>query len=360
MDTKLIDEEGRLAAVRRLDIFDTPQEAAFDHITNLVRATLNVPMSAVTLIDHDRQWFKSTVGINACETAREDSFCTVTIRQREPMVVENALEHPLFRDNVFVQGAPFVRSYAGAPLVMPDGYQVGALCAIGDEARTFSEFELSVLSQLARCVVQEMELRQRASLDPLTGLMCRHPFLKRLQWSVDAFARSGEPAALSILDLDHFKSINDRFGHDVGDRVLSAVAETCRNTLGHKAHFGRLGGEEFAIGLPGLAIDDAHRSLERTREAIASIEFLDIPELRVSASFGLAELGDWIADVSHWCKVADVALYAAKKGGRNQIVVAGPSVPVVANITALAVPYIADPDADELPVVEAAIATAVF
>lgn len=336
LDSKLSDEFGRIAAIRRLDIFDTPQEAVFEHITKLVKILLRVPMSAVSLIDADRQWFKSLAGTDGGETPREDSFCSVTIEQRRPMIIEDATLDQRFTGNPHVTGAPYVRSYAGAQLTLPDGYQAGALCAIDTVPRQFTQGEIDLLVQLANCVVNEIELRQRASRDPMTGFMLRYPFLTRLRAMQGEYARRHSPATLAILDLDHFKSVNDRFGHDAGDAVIKGVADCCRRVLIGDVQFGRLGGEEFAIAFPGLGSEAALAQLATLRSAIERLIFPEYPGLRVTGSFGVASLHAGIANASVWCKIADAALYGAKQGGRNRVLLCqgtqslGPDTPVVA------------------------------
>lgn len=348
VDDKLTDDTARIAAARRLNIFDTPRERAFDHITRLVRVALKVPIASVSLIDEDRQWFKSVDGLDATETPIKNSFCAVTIRQRGPMVIGDALSDPDFRDHPAVAGEPGLRCYAGAPLVLPDGYQVGALCAAGFEAREFSEMEISMLTQLAECVVHEMELRQRASIDTMTGFMSRAPFLKRLDTMIARNRQTGTPSVLAILDLDRFKSINDSFGHPVGDRVLEAVAETCRTVLDERSHLGRLGGEEFALLFAGAELGETITRLEALRLAIEAIRFDDLPKLHVTASFGVAPLDAAVANASTWCKLADAALYSAKQNGRNRVMVAG-----AASVSAFepengALPFVRELEADRL------------
>ncbi|MDB5658257.1 MAG: diguanylate cyclase [Cypionkella sp.] len=141
-DRKLADEEGRLEALRRYDVLDTPPEAPFDRLTELVRSVLGVPIAAVTLVDAERQWFKSIAGLNACETSLEISFCAHAIKKREPLVISDATLDMRFAKNPLVTGDPWIRSYLGIPLETPDGYNVGALCAIDTKPRTFPRMKL--------------------------------------------------------------------------------------------------------------------------------------------------------------------------------------------------------------------------
>lgn len=150
-------EEGRLEALRGLGILDTPAEERFDRITRLASALLGTPVSLVTLVDEDRQWFKSRVGVEQTETPRESSFCAHAMLDGAPMVVPNALEDDRFADNPFVAGPPHIRFYAGCPVVLPDGHAVGTLCVLDVRARDLSEEQLGLLRDLADLVEEELE-----------------------------------------------------------------------------------------------------------------------------------------------------------------------------------------------------------
>ncbi len=132
------DESTRLSALRRYRILDTEPERAFDDLTLLAARICDTPIALITLIDADRQWFKSRHGITVTETARSVSFCTHAIQQRDVYIVEDAREHHRFRENPFVVGEPHIRFYAGAPLVTPDGHALGTLCVIDHVARSLN------------------------------------------------------------------------------------------------------------------------------------------------------------------------------------------------------------------------------
>lgn len=134
---KSLDEPGRLMALRRYAILDTSPEEPFDKLTQLVRDVLGVPIAAVSLIDAERQWFKSITGLTACETSRDISFCSHAIQRQEPMMIPDATLDPRFAGNPLVTGEPGIRSYLGIPLTTPDGYNLGALCAIDLQPRSF-------------------------------------------------------------------------------------------------------------------------------------------------------------------------------------------------------------------------------
>ena len=149
----------RVAALDRYDVLDTPPEEGFDRITRLVSEWLDVPIALVTLIDEKRQWFKACVGVDFLETDLERSFCVHNMEEHTLMVVEDATTDPRFADNPLVTGEPGIRFYAGAPLVSPDGYVLGSLCAVDTRPRVAAEMKLDVLHDLANLVVSELELR---------------------------------------------------------------------------------------------------------------------------------------------------------------------------------------------------------
>ena len=160
-----IDEQARLAALRRYRILDTEPEQRFDDLTMLASQICDTPISLITLIDSDRQWFKSRVGLDIAETSRSVSFCTHAIQQPDLMQVPDATSDPRFRDNPFVTGEPNVRFYAGAQLVTPDGHALGTLCVIDVRPRHLSETQLRSLEALRRQAEAQLELRR--NLDEL-------------------------------------------------------------------------------------------------------------------------------------------------------------------------------------------------
>jgi two-component system, sensor histidine kinase len=153
-------ERERLAALRSYEVLDTPPEAAFDRITLLAADLFSTPMAAVTLLDAERQWLKSRVGIEAEETPRKVAFCDHAIRGDDVMVVPDATLDPRFADNPLVLDGPRIRFYAGAPLKLNSGLKLGALCVIDTKPRAgLSDEETRRLTTLAQVVVDELELR---------------------------------------------------------------------------------------------------------------------------------------------------------------------------------------------------------
>lgn len=154
------DEDERLHALYRYNILDTPVEPAFERITSLASKFFDIPIALTTLIDRDRQWFKSCHGLNIRSTSRQVSFCTHAILSDNVMVVPNAQKDERFADNPLVTGYPGIRFYAGAPLKTPEGHKLGTLCIIDTMPRApLSAKEEETLADLAALVVDELELR---------------------------------------------------------------------------------------------------------------------------------------------------------------------------------------------------------
>ncbi len=156
-------EADRLNALRRLAVLDTPPETDFDDITRLLAAICGVPIALVSLIDRDRQWFKSKVGLDATETHRDVAFCSHAILGDELFEVPDAAADPRFCDNALVTGEPKIRFYAGHPLTTPEGFNLGTLCAIDRVPRELTPLQRDALAVLARQVVAQLLLRRRAN-----------------------------------------------------------------------------------------------------------------------------------------------------------------------------------------------------
>ena len=154
------DEALRLDALHSTGLLDSSSEPAFDRITRLVARALDVPIALISLVDEERQWFKSRVGVNAVQTPREQAFCAHAILETEPLVVPDATADVRFADNPLVTGAPDIRAYAGVPLRTRNGQAIGTLCAIDSQPRCFTQEELDTLSDLAALAMKQVQMRE--------------------------------------------------------------------------------------------------------------------------------------------------------------------------------------------------------
>ncbi|WP_290887047.1 diguanylate cyclase [Arenimonas sp.] len=345
-------EQERIDALRRYRILDTLPEQAYDDIVALARQVCGTPQAVMTFIDEERQWFKASEGIEGEETERGIAFCDVAIRRPDEVtVVTDASRHPLFRDYPQVTGPDHLRFYAGAPMVAPGGHALGTVCVIDTQPRELSPRQRDALRALARLAVQLLESRRgqldaqrqlverelftrdllryqrqleaentelatEASTDALTGLLNRTGLEKiRQEDKLQSFARNA-PYVVAVLDIDHFKRINDTLGHSAGDAVLRIVGEEIGRAVRGGDIAVRYGGEEFLVIMPGTPLAGARTVVERIRGDVAARP--DLP-MAVTMSAGLA-MGLAGRDAPEALfQRADQALYRAKRRGRNRV-----------------------------------------
>jgi GAF domain-containing protein len=162
--TKPANEEARIMALEKYAILDTDPEQAFDDLTLLASFVCKTPIALISLVDEDRQWFKSRVGIKASETTRDIAFCSTAILQTDVFVVPDALEDERFRDNPLVVSDPNIRFYAGAPLINEDGYALGTLCVVDRSPRDLAPDQRDALKALSRLVLGQLEFRRNLLL----------------------------------------------------------------------------------------------------------------------------------------------------------------------------------------------------
>jgi diguanylate cyclase (GGDEF)-like protein len=242
-----LDENLRLTTLRSLGVLDTPEEDRFDRLTRMAKRMFRVPIALVSLVDEDRQWFKSCDGLAVRETPRDVSFCGHAILGEDIFVIPDALADLRFADNPIAVDAPHVRFYAGCPLRAPNGAKIGTLCVIDHVPREFDENDAAALRDLAAMVEDELAAFQLATTDELTKISNRRGFLHLARYSLNFCARRGATASLAFMDLDKFKPINDIYGHAEGDHALAVFAELMTTSFRSSDVFARLGGDEFAV-----------------------------------------------------------------------------------------------------------------
>ena len=315
-------ELARMRSLHRTRLLDTPPEESFDRITRLARTALRVPVALMTLVDADRQWFKSRQGIDLTETPRDIAFCRYALDQAEPLLVTDARLDPRFADNPLVTGDPNIRFYLGVPLRMRDGTTIGALCAMDRRPRQALPGDVEMLRDLARMMINEIELRLLATTDGLTGVLSRVTLAAEGEQALLRARTAGAELACIMIDIDHFKRVNDCHGHATGDLVLQRVAEDCVPILRADDRFGRMGGEEFCAVLPNTGLAAAGLVAEKLRRAVtAGITPYAGDSITVTASFGVAALTQSDEDFAALLQRADAALFRAKTAGRDRITV---------------------------------------
>lgn len=149
-------EQERLALLHAMLLLDTPPEQRLDKIVEFAAAEFSVPICLISLVDSERQWFKAKIGLDACETARDISFCAHALHSEQLLLVPDALLDARFHDNPLVSGPPHIRFYAGAPLTCKDGLVIGTLCLIDTVPRTLDTVEQAILGSLRELTVLEL------------------------------------------------------------------------------------------------------------------------------------------------------------------------------------------------------------
>jgi diguanylate cyclase (GGDEF)-like protein len=316
-------EAERVASLRRHGILDASSDRDLDRIVGLARVMLGVKMAAISLVDRDRQCFLSRQGLHSSETSRDVSFCTHTIQTEAPMVVTDAALDPRFLENPMVTGDPRIRFYAGVPLVSSDGHALGALCALDPSPKPISTEQLAGLQELAGLAMDQIELRRQAALDPLTGVLNRGTFDRLAAAEVAEAHALGTSLVALMVDADHFKAINDTYGHSVGDMALRRLAETLELAVRRTDYVARYGGEEFCVLLPSAGPRDAIQIAERIRAMLTEMTVPTVNgPLILTVSIGIGVLAPTDGTVETMLLAADNALYAAKQEGRNRVAVA--------------------------------------
>ena len=317
-----LDEATRLKTLRNLNILDTPAEERFDRITRMAKRLFNVSFALVSLVDENRQWFKSCIGLNASETPRDVSFCGHAILGDDVFIVPDATKDERFADNPLVTNEPHIRFYAGCPIKFTNGSKLGTLCIIDQQPRMFSNDDLLILKDLASMVERELAAIELATSDELTNVLNRRGFIMLGQHTLAVCARQKTPAALLYLDLDNFKRTNDFLGHAKGDALLIAFANKLKMACRESDIVARLGGDEFVILLVNATKQTVNNITQRLQNIIDDCNYQrENSPLLIEFSEGYAEFDNkqhlTIEDLLH---DADTHMYQNKNSKKELLV----------------------------------------
>jgi diguanylate cyclase (GGDEF)-like protein len=281
------DEKSRLKTLASLNILDTFHEERFDRLTRMACKLFEVPIAMVTLVDDKRQWFKSCVGLNVSETARDISFCGHAILSDEVLVVSDAEKDVRFADNPLVIGDPYIRFYAGCPIKSLNGSRLGTLCIIDGKAKAFSKQDLEFLKDLASMVERELAFIELATIDELTGLSNRRGFMTNARYIINLCDRQQISCSLIFIDLNGFKNINDKFGHAEGDKALADFANLIKSSFRNSDILARLGGDEFVVLLTDTSKSSAEISMSKFQKVIDEYYAAVNHGYGISCSYGI-------------------------------------------------------------------------
>ena len=316
------DESARLAAVRSYDILGTPPELEFDALARLAAFMFDAPIAVVSLLDENRLWFKSKVGLDVPELDRKVAFCAHAIMEPgQPLVVDDLLVDQRFSGNPLVARSPHIRFYAGAPIIDPDGFALGTIAVIDVRQRRFTAAQRDALVDLSTLVMtalrnrrSALELSRLARTDYLTGIANRAEFERAVASEILQTTRSNKSFTILCMDLDGFKEVNDEHGHAAGDEVLREVARRLQAQVREGDTVARLGGDEFGVVMRRGASEDALALGKRIVEAVQPpIALASDFVVSVGISLGNASFSPGTETADALMARADRALYASKR-----------------------------------------------
>ena len=323
-------------------VFHTALEERFERITRLARQLLRVRIAAITVLDDEKQWFKSVAGWNVSELPRSHSLCAKILGTKEVCVVPDLSEDYRFWDHPLVVQGPKLRFYAGYPLQDRDGQASATFCVFDTTPRTFSPDELQAFIDFGEIAQTELLTDQRnatvseliaklgvarraAMIDPLTKVWNRQGAEHLLDSLLEEGASDSRGLSVCMADIDHFKRINDEFGHPVGDEFLRKLAARLVQALRPSDVVCRVGGDEFLLVLPDVVETDAAAIVDRVHQAASGKPIRTRKgNIETTLSIGYVVV-EPTAKVSagNLIERADQALLLAKQQGRNRVLAAG-------------------------------------
>lgn len=329
--TRDLNDPHRLSVLRDLAILDTPPEPAYDEIARLASTCCRSPIAAVNFVDHDRHWTKAIVGVDGGQGANvpaDLSFCAATVAtDGGALTLEDISKSKAWSAHPFVTGPPFIGFYAGAS-IFAAGEPIGVVCVFGDEPREVDRQEQEALVALANQVSAHLDLRKRnadlqdlAVTDPLTGLANRTLFFDHLEMARAQHDREGVHVGVVFCDVDDFKLVNDRWGHELGDRLLCQIAHRLQEASRSGDTVARLSGDEFVLVCPNL---DRPEELDTIVQRIDRIVNTPYPQANEDAalsarlSIGAAILRQEESAASLLGR-ADAAMYVTKSSKPSAI-----------------------------------------
>jgi diguanylate cyclase (GGDEF)-like protein len=331
----------RIADLQQQDLINTPLDARFNRLARLTRAALQAKAASISLLLRDREWFKAIVGWNVGELPIERSLVAALGQSTAPLVVHDLRTDRRFREHPLVIREPGVRFLAAHPLIDRFKHRIGYLAAYDMQPHDATGEALETLVDLGNLAQRELLLgeignaqqqliakldasRRQSLLDELTHLWNRRGGLQLLEEVLADDDRKRPTFGVCVADVDSFKSINDQYGHSIGDAVLRKVASTLVDNVRSHDVVCRLGGDEFLVIFPAIEPDDLEPIMQRLREYVERLVIrVGSTTVRVALSIGgcLNTPGSGLS-AEDVIKSADGALYRAKRGGRNQAILA--------------------------------------
>ena len=263
-----VDELLRLETLRNLKILDTDPEERFDRVTRLAKRIFGTDIALVSLVDGERQWFKSYQGIEVTETPRDISFCGHAILDDEVMIVNDTHTDDRFRDNPLVTANPSIRFYAGCPISAPNGSKVGTLCVIDSKPREVEEGDKALLEELGQLVEEELAMADMMHDDPVTGLSNSLGFSQISEYLLAMCERTESTAALMLFRIANQNVITGFMGQEEGDRAAIEMTQLLMANFRDSDIIGRLTNDAYAVLMAGASLENVAVTRERIEQAI--------------------------------------------------------------------------------------------
>jgi len=309
------EETVRLQTLNSLKILDTPQEKRFARLTRLAQRLFNVPIALVSLIDEHRVWVEREPGLESLELPSTASLYERALACDTVFVLEDASEDRSFSGSPEGTETPEIRFCAACPVRAPDGSRVGALYVLDTVPRRMTPQDIDLLSDVGQMVESELSALTMATTDELTKLANRRGF-RMIAEPLLAVCRRiwNRPIAVTIVDIDGLKQINDESGHEAGDSVIRDFARLLLKVYRDSDVIARIGGDEFCVLLPSVDDADAASPLERLQHRVDSFNAESARPYELSFSAGMVTFdAERHANVDDLLRDADERMYAEKR-----------------------------------------------
>lgn len=337
-------EEQKSEILQRYQILSEDESTNPICLADTIALAMHTPFVIAALNRRYRQWYHCDHGLGAYPEADLQTYFARTHLSQAQFDVPDLAAEEFFSNHTLGLKIPNFGSLAGVPLMDPNGKRFGTLCVADRGKRDWTEQELNLLASFGRVVSNDIcvrsaaryavldlidlerekcDLFELATIDPLTKALNRRAFMRFSERELARFKRDNGSLATLMLDIDHFKQVNDVHGHATGDKVLSKMVSIAAGVLRQEDLIGRLGGEEFAIVLVDSSAEAAMTVADRIRQAIKQVKFpSETGPFNVSVSIGVAEPLLNEASITDALERADAALYKAKSNGRDRVEIA--------------------------------------
>jgi GGDEF domain-containing protein len=263
-------EKSRLAALSALNILDTPPERRFDRLTEMTKQILDVPVAVISLVDKNRQWFKSCIGLDVSETPRDISFCGHAIHSDELFIIPDASKDERFADNPLVENDPKIRFYAGCPLKALDGSKLGTLCIIDQKPRQLDAEAQHLLKNFGAIVERELYAIHHATRDPLTNISNREGFILLAPQQINIADRQKTPMEAIFLEL-HIPLPEEKPEMNI-ENAIHLFSDIVQTSLRDADLFARIDERRFVMLLHNATPAQIPRFINRLKHINLEIE----------------------------------------------------------------------------------------